>query len=210
MTTATLEREQRFLPSALGAVAVRGTAGGAKRLTGYAAVFDALSEDLGGFHERIAPGAFRGVLRDDVRALFNHREDNILGRTRAGTLKLREDATGLHYEITLAEDSPLAASVASAVRRGDVNASSFSFVVADDGETWTRDARGRAIRTITRVARLFDVGPVTFPAYPDTTAAARSLARFRIRCDRRDDLLLSKAAVVRARATLLRLAPRKW
>ena len=149
---------------------------GENRLSGYAAVFDQLSENLGGFREKIAPGAFDKVLKDDVRALFNHEPNLILGRTRANTLKLEIDATGLHYRID-PPDTQYARDLTESIKRGDITQSSFAFRVEDDH--WNEDDDGRLIRTIKQFKRLYDISPVTYPAYPDTTVAARSMDRYK-------------------------------
>ena len=144
------------------------------KITGHAAVFNQLSEDLGGFREQIAPGAFADAIKtDDVRALFNHNPDLILGRNRSGTLKLQEDVTGLRMEIDL-PDTQLGRDVLTYIERGDVSGASFGFSVRPNGQNWAKDDEGRVIRTLTKV-RLFDVSPVTFPAYPQTDVAARDL-----------------------------------
>lgn len=149
----------------------------APRIIGHAAVFDSLSENLGGFREVIAKGAFDGVLEDDVRALFNHEPDNILGRTSAGTLSIGIDRRGLTYEID-PPDTTVARDLLVSLERGDVRESSFAFEVARGGDEWDEDDNGVLIRTITRFKRLWDVSPVTFPAYPDTDVAKRSMAAF--------------------------------
>jgi len=143
---------------------------------GYGAVFDSLSENLGGFREIIAPGAFDDVLGDDVRALINHDSNLILGRTTSKTLRLSVDAVGLRYEVDL-PNTTYANDLAVVMERGDVNQSSFGFRV--DKDSWDEDADGRIIRTIEKVSRLHDVSPVTFPAYPEATVAKRSLEQFR-------------------------------
>ena len=145
-----------------------------RRLAGYAAVYDALSENLGGFRERIDPGAFDGVLDNDVRALVNHDASQVLGRTRSGTLRLATDDRGLRYSVDL-PDTSYADDLYQAVQRGDVSQSSFAFTVDDDN--WTEDDDGRLVRTIKKVRRLYDVSPVTFPAYPQTEATARALSQ---------------------------------
>jgi uncharacterized protein len=139
---------------------------------GYAAVYDSLSENLGGFREMIAPGAFDSVLEDDVRALLNHDSNKILGRSKAGTLRLGVDDKGLWYEYD-SPDTSYARDLLVSLERGDVDQSSFQFTVEDD--EWKEDEEQRYVRTIKKVRRLYDVSPVTYPAYPDATVALRSL-----------------------------------
>lgn len=149
---------------------------GENRISGYAAKFNTLSENLGGFRETIREGAFDHVLVDDVRALFNHDPSMILGRTKADTLHLELDATGLHYRIE-PPDTQYARDLTKSIERGDVTQSSFAFQVADDD--WDEDKDGRLIRTIKSVKRLFDISPVTYPAYPDTSVAMRGYQHYR-------------------------------
>jgi hypothetical protein len=141
---------------------------------GYAAKFNTLSENLGGFREQIAPGAFDGVLQDDVRCFFNHDENLILGRTTAGTLRITADATGLMYEADL-PDTQAARDLAISMERGDITQSSFAFRLAANGDSWDENEDGVIIRTITQFGRLYDVSPVSIPAYPDATSGMRSL-----------------------------------
>jgi uncharacterized protein len=148
---------------------------------GYAAVYDKLSENLGGFRELIAPGAFDGVLEDDVRALLNHDSNLILGRTKSGTLRMGIDDKGLWYEYD-SPDTSYARDLLISLERGDVDQSSFQFTVEDD--EWKEDEEQRYVRTIKKVRRLYDVSPVTFPAYPDATVALRSLDRLK---EKRED-----------------------
>jgi HK97 family phage prohead protease len=145
-------------------------------IRGHAAVFDVLSENLGGFREKIAPGAFNGILKDDVRALFNHDPNLILGRTGAGTLRLSIDADGLVYELD-PPDTTIGRDLVTSIQRGDINQSSFGFVVEDDD--FSEDEEGRYIRTIRKIKRLFDVSPVTYPAYPDASVALRNLEHWK-------------------------------
>lgn len=140
---------------------------------GYAAKFEVLSEPMWGFREQIARGAFDGILEDDVRALFNHDPNHVLGRN-GKTLRLSIDDTGLHYEVDL-PDTQAARDLTVSIGRGDVSQSSFCFRVAPNGDTWDENEDGVIIRTITRIGRLYDVSPVTYPAYPDATAGMRSL-----------------------------------
>lgn len=149
---------------------------GTAKIVGYAAVFNALSKDLGGFREQITPGAFKATLerRDDVAALFSHSSSHVLGRLSAGTLRMKEDEVGLLVEID-PPNTTVGRDVVESIRRGDLDSMSFGFVV--DEEEWTRDEVGE-VRTLNSVS-LFDVSVVTWPAYPDTEVAVRSLEHFR-------------------------------
>lgn len=146
-------------------------------MRGHAAVFNQLSEDLGGFREQIIPGAFKDAIEtDDVRALFNHDPNFVLGRNRAGTLTMKEDARGLAIEIT-PPDTTFARDLLVSMERGDISQMSFAFRIRPNGEDWAKDDNGVWIRSVKRV-RLYDVSPVTYPAYPQTDIAARSLENF--------------------------------
>jgi len=136
-------------------------------IRGYAALFNSDSQDLGGFVERIAPGAFDDVMKrgTDVVALYNHDPMFLLGRESAGTLRLSIDDRGLRYEIDPPESR---ADVIEALERGDVRHSSFAFRVKGTGERWSKTADGRQLREIRAVDGLFDVGPVLKPAYTAT------------------------------------------
>ena len=164
-------------------------------LRGYAAVFDRLSLNLGGFREKIAVGAFDKVMDNDVRAVFNHDINMILGRSSAGTLRLTTDDEGLAYEIDLPNTS-YARDLHESVTRGDIKENSFKFAVMRD--SWSYDEEtGGEIRTIEEVARLMDVGPVSFPAYPDATIAIRSMA------DWKDNETVWEADITRRKLQLL-------
>lgn len=168
-------------------------------LRGYAAKFNVLSENLGGFRETILPGAFDDVLNDDVRALFNHDPNIVLGRTVAGTLRVFQDDAGLGYEVEM-PDTPQARSLVTSIERGDVSQSSFAFRIArPDGDEWVEDEKTGAItRTIKKFARLYDVSPVTYPAYPDATVGKRSLEAWMR--DRDEARQAADAAVASTRA----------
>jgi HK97 family phage prohead protease len=141
---------------------------GRPKITGYTAVFNSESQDLGGFIETIRPGAFVETIRtDDVRALFNHDPSNILGRNTAGTLKMKEDERGLYVEIWV-DDTQIGRDVHASVKRGDITGMSFGFRTLADN--W----KGENLRELIKV-QLFDVGPVTYPAYLATTAGARGV-----------------------------------
>lgn len=145
--------------------------GDAPTIVGYAALFDTLSENLGGFREKIDRGAFAKSLQGDVRALINHDANLVLGRTNAGTLRLTEDERGLSIEID-PPDTTFAKDLMTTIERGDISQQSFGFRTIKDA--WETVEEGPDIRTLVEV-ELFDIGPVTFPAYPDTAVAVRSL-----------------------------------
>ena len=152
-----------------------------KTVTGYAAVFNSLSEEMWGFRERIDPAAFREADISDVRALFNHDPNMLLARTSSGTLKLEVDERGLRYSFDL-PDTTAGRDLGELLRRGDVTQSSFGFTIADDEWIESRDNDGNVeevTRVIKKVKRLYDVSPVTYPAYPDTSVAVRSLEKWR-------------------------------
>jgi len=151
-----------------------GEAGEGMTLTGYAALFNSWSEDLGGFREQIAPGAFKRSLksRNDVKLLWNHETGEVLGSTRAGTLRLTEDERGLRVEASLPPTQRgLDAKVL--IDRGDVSGFSFGFSIADRGDTWNTDGNERTLKSV----RLFEVSLTPFPAYQATngTASVRGL-----------------------------------
>jgi HK97 family phage prohead protease len=142
-------------------------------IEGHAAIFDSLSQDLGfmfPFKERINKGAFKTSLeKDDIRALWNHDANYVLGRNKAGTLELTETNKGLRVRIH-PPDTQWARDLTESIRRGDVTQMSFGFVV--EKETWSVEGK-EDIRTLEQV-KLYDVSPVTFPAYLDTDVGVRS------------------------------------
>ena len=140
-------------------------------VVGYGAVFNSESNDLGGFVEYIADGAFDGRLEDDVRFLINH--DGLpLARTTNNTLRLSVDERGLKYEADM-PDTTLANDLMTLLRNGTISQSSFAFTVEED--SW-ENVDGRNIRTINKVSRLYDVSSVTYPAYNEAGSfALRSL-----------------------------------
>lgn len=142
---------------------------------GHAAVFDSVT-DLGPFRERVATGAFRKTVKEaDVRFLFNHEPDSVMARTANGTLRLREDAQGLSTEADLDPTDWDVQRLAPKLRSGNVSQMSFAFrVVGPRGEEWddSPEDGGKPIRTLKELA-LFDVSPVTYPAYADTDASLR-------------------------------------
>lgn len=143
------------------------------KIEGYAAVFDSDSEVMWGeWTERIAKGAFDNTDMSDVRALFNHDPNFVLGRTTNNTLTLSIDERGLKYSIT-PPDTQWARDLTESIRRGDISQSSFGFTI-EPGETqWDFDVEP-AVRYVKKIQRLFDVSPVTYPAYTETEVSARS------------------------------------
>lgn len=164
------DAERRFT-----SVPVEIRAGSDKQVIGgYAAKFDRHSQNLGGFVERIAPGAFnksRGNGWPGVMARYNHDDNQLLGTIGGGTLRLGVDDVGLSYEVDMPKSR---ADVYELVQRGDVRKSSFAFVVDLDGDEWSQTDQGFPQRTLTSV-RLYDVAPVNTPAYEDTAVGVRSL-----------------------------------
>jgi len=162
----TIERRAFHLDS----LEVRAEADNSPKIIGYAAVFDSFSEDLGGFKEIIRKGAFEDSLKiDDIRALWNHNPDYVLGRNRSGTLRLLEDDKGLKIEID-PPNTQWAKDLMESIRRGDVDQMSFGFITVQD--RWHSE-NGITTRELLKV-KLFDVSPVTFPAYPQTEVGVRT------------------------------------
>lgn len=174
---------------------------GSTKIVGYAAVFEQLSEELWGFREKIAPGAFAKTIQEsDIRALFNHDPNFVLGRNKNETLELEEDEIGLLIEVE-PPDTQWARDLTTSIERGDVSQMSFGFQTIRD--SWVT-VEGDSIRTLEEVA-LFDVSPVTFPAYPQTTVQMRSIMGYDLgefaeawalleagRASERDKIMLTK------------------
>ncbi|MBU7563065.1 phage major capsid protein [Pediococcus ethanolidurans] len=150
-----------------------------KTLSGYAVVFNSPSKDLGGFTEVVSPKAFDGVDLSNVLMLANHDYSQVLASVKAGTLKLAVDDKGLHFDAILPNTS-FANDVYEEVSSGNVDSASFSFAVAQDGDTFTKDDSGKVVRTINSVKSLFDVSVVAVPAYDSTSVAvdSRSYEKF--------------------------------
>ena len=163
-------------------------ADGRPQIVGMAPPWNRWSVDLGGFKERFMPGAFRKWLdrspsdprgRADVVAKFNHNDSQVLGRTINGTLDIQETDKGLMFRATPPADTPTTAEVVPLIRDGYVYGSSFAFSLVDTrGEQWDEDPAGNVTRTITEAA-LFDVSPVTHPAYPNSSVGLRSLSAWK-------------------------------
>jgi HK97 family phage prohead protease len=144
-----------------------------KKIVGYAAVFGKPSEDMG-FIETVRQGAFKkALLRSDARALFNHDTDTLpLGRQSAGTLILKEDDSGLYFEI-IPPDTQSARDLMVCIDRGDIKEASYGFTVAVD--QWDYSNKDVIKREIVEIEEIFDVSPVVFAAFNDTVVALRKM-----------------------------------
>lgn len=157
-------------------------------IEGYAARFNTLSEPMpiivdgekiGTFREELLPGCFASAIpTSDIRALINHDANLILGRSLSGTLRVFEDEHGLAFSND-PPDTTYAKDLQISMRRGDISQCSFGFVVSENGDSYRKDPNtvNGYIRSISKIERLFDVSPVTYPAYIDTNCAVRSLAQ---------------------------------
>jgi len=151
---------------------LRAMSEGKPLIEGYAAVFNQLSLVLcDAFVERIMPGAFaESLMQDDIRSLWNHNPDFVLGRKQSGTLRLQEDAYGLHIEND-PPDTQVGRDAVVSIGRGDVNQMSFMFDALE--VAWSEDPdTEQIIRSLYKV-KLYEVSPVTFPAYPQTIVGVR-------------------------------------
>lgn len=151
---------------------------GRQVIEGHAAVFGSWSETLGGifpFKEKVRSGAFKASIeKDDIRALFNHDANHVLGRNRAGTLELIEDEKGLFVRI-YPPDTQWARDLQTSIARGDITQMSFGFIVESD--EWNTE-NGIDTRELVEV-KLFDVSPVTFPAYAQTDVGIRAYEQYK-------------------------------
>lgn len=181
------EVERRYVPAAVEPIELEERSAASPVIKGISPPFNSESVDLGGFREVFAPTAFDKLVgrhRNDPRggvdvvALFNHDESQVLGRTTSGTLEIGRSDKGLTYSIT-PPDTTLGRDLVTLIRRGDLFGASFAFTVAQGGEQWSKAADGADLRTITEVGNLFDVSVVTRPAYPQSSAALRSLEAWR-------------------------------
>jgi uncharacterized protein len=180
------EIERRYVPAGVEPIELEERSAASPTIKGISPPFNSKSEDLGNFREVFAPTAFDKVVGRhkndprggmDVVALFDH-EGQPIGRTTNDTLKLSISERGLAYSIS-PPDTTLGRDIITLVRRGDLYGASFAFSVAPGGESWTQEADGSAVRTVSEVGALYDVSVVTRPAYPQSSAALRSLDAWR-------------------------------
>ena len=170
--------ERRYTPHDVAEIRIQTKGGKATKLVGYFAKFGKRSGNLGGFVEIIERGFFKDALEgSDIVDLFNHDPNYVLGRESAGTLKVWEDKIGLRYECKIPDTQTIRDLVLSPIERGDIKGNSFGFRVKPNGDDWGEDENGLAIRTLRAggCAEIIDGSQVTFPAYPDTQVALRSL-----------------------------------
>ena len=151
--------------------------GNKPKLVGYAVVWNALSSDLGGFKEKVKKGTFTRTLQetDDIKILFNHNTDHVLGSTKAGTLFIEERSKGLYFENEL-PDTQFARDLTVSVSRGDIDGVSFGFKITK--EDWDRSEDDDVVRTV-KEAILIEVSPCTFPAYESSSVSTRSFEEFK-------------------------------
>lgn len=163
------KRVQRYIPFREN-VTTR-SEGEAKTVEGYFAVYGDVYELWPGATESIAPGAFTESISGDVRALYNHNDDLVLGRTSAGTLELREDSHGLWGKISINPNDAEAMNAYARIERGDISGASFGFNIEAEETDYRED--GTIHWTITAVNPLYEVSPCAFPAYEATSIHAR-------------------------------------
>jgi uncharacterized protein len=146
-------------------------------ISGTAVGYNVRSSLIGGqFYEVVAPGAFNDTLQEeDQVCCFNHDANQVLGRKKSGTLTLQDSPAGLKFRCQLDRSNPAHQSVYAAIKRGDIDGCSFQFTVPDGGDTWAED--GRTILRTLRKVKLYELGPVTFPAYPQGTSVGARAER---------------------------------
>ena len=192
------------------ALELRGADGALPTIAGYAAVYNRLSQNLGGFVEQVDPSAFSGnfAREADFKSCWNHNGSQILGRSSAGNLTVESDVTGLAYAVTppsLSYGRDLAELVASGIVKG----SSFTFRTLPGGDRWSLTEQGFPLRTLTAV-ELFELGPVTDPAYLDTEAEGASVAlrSLAVSLNRRPEEVMEAAAANELRSIMTPLDDR--
>lgn len=165
------EREYRTYDATL-SIKKRDESEGGEQIVGHAAVFNTIAEAGGWFREQVAPGAFSDSIgRDDVRALFNHNPDYVLGRNKSGTLSMKEDDKGLWVEID-PPDTQFARDLMTSIRRGDISQMSFGFEILKEG--YQRGEKGETDLFTLEEVKLWDVSPVTYPFYTETDVTVHS------------------------------------
>ncbi|MEG0133399.1 MAG: HK97 family phage prohead protease [Clostridium sp.] len=167
-------------------IEIREAENGTKTISGYAVKWEMKSQTLGyyyRFKEQFKKGAFNNSLtEDDQRGLWSHDTSKVLGRTKNGTLRLVEDEIGLRFELDLPQTT-LGNDAYETIKRGDVDGVSFGFKMTK--EEWDESDPDNIVRSVTQ-AKLLEISPVAFPAYPDSIVSARSYDPYKVYLDKRE------------------------
>ncbi len=158
-------------------------------IEGYALTFNNESKDLGGFFEVIEDRAINeNTDLSDIVALFNHKDEYILGRNTSKTLEVKKDERGFFYKVKLDMDISYHKDLYLSIKRGDVNKSSFAFYLPKDGsgERWEK-VGNKYVRYITQFSKISDISPVTNPAYDNTTSLVRSIEEVKKELEVKED-----------------------
>lgn len=178
-------------------IEIREIEGGLRTITGYAVKWEMKSVTMGywrRFKEQFKRGAFTDSLtQDDQLALWSHDYSRVLGRTKNGTLRLFEDEIGLRFELDLA-DTTLGDDTYKTIKRGDVDGVSFGFQMVK--EEWDESDPDNIVRSVTK-AKLVEISPVAFPAYPDSQVSARSHDPYKQFVDERNQKDLRKKLILK-------------
>lgn len=178
-------------------IEIREVEGGLRTITGYAVKWEMKSVTMGywrRFKEQFKRGAFTDSLtQDDQLALWSHDYSQVLGRTKNGTLRLFEDEIGLRFELDLA-DTTLGDDTYKTIKRGDVDGVSFGFQMVK--EEWDESDPDNIVRSVTK-AKLVEISPVAFPAYPDSQVSARSHDPYKQFVDERNQKDLRKKLILK-------------
>ncbi|MEC2708143.1 HK97 family phage prohead protease [Bacillus thuringiensis] len=176
---------------------IREVEGGIRTIVGYAVKWEMKSVTMGywrRFKEQFKRGAFTDSLtQDDQLALWSHDYSQVLGRTKNGTLRLFEDEIGLRFELDLA-DTTLGDDTYKTIKRGDVDGVSFGFQMVK--EEWDESDPDNIVRSVTK-AKLVEISPVAFPAYPDSQVSARSHDPYKQFVDERNQKDLRKKLILK-------------
>lgn len=176
---------------------IREVEGGLRTIVGYAVKWEMKSVTMGywrRFKEQFKRGAFTDSLtQDDQLALWSHDYSQVLGRTKNGTLRLFEDEIGLRFELDLA-DTTLGDDTYKTIKRGDVDGVSFGFQMVK--EEWDESDPDNIVRSVTK-AKLVEISPVAFPAYPDSQVSARSHDPYKQFVDERNQKDLRKKLILK-------------
>ncbi|ALC52847.1 peptidase U35 [Bacillus cereus] len=176
---------------------IREVEGGIRTIVGYAVKWEMKSVTMGywrRFKEQFKRSAFTDSLtQDDQLALWSHDYSQVLGRTKNGTLRLFEDEIGLRFELDLA-DTTLGDDTYKTIKRGDVDGVSFGFQMVK--EEWDESDPDNIVRSVTK-AKLVEISPVAFPAYPDSQVSARSHDPYKQFVDERNQKDLRKKLILK-------------